>query len=627
MKTTHDWLEERSTGETLHILEGFTSALAARCGEVGQYLLGLVQEGRFADLLAYKIDYNAEWDVSHLIAVRQILALYSKLPTLPVRDAHEREMAAYDNLCETEVNCLQTNNRFRSKTGVPDGFSPTTYAQLLRAKKLIRTILGPVPRLSQLKLSFGPGATTTVKKESACPQMKLAGRPTCSDELANSPWLNSFLRTIPHWLNEHTSTWSMDENGGLFSEIMLDLSPSKLVAVPKNAVIDRFIEIQPTLNTLLQLGLGKWIEGRLRSVVGLDIRNQELNQQLARVGSLTGLIQTLDLKSASATIARMLVRFLFPEEWYQLLMHAGCRDTFYRGHHIRLEMFCSMGNGFTFPLETLIFYALTFAACGGKSDNVRAYGDDIICPSEFEGDVRELLTACGFMINESKCGYGPFRESCGADYYKGFNIRPVYVKNNMSAEQLYVIHNFFARSYDTELAEMALQCIPTELRLFGPDGYGDGVLVGTSDWTRFKNRAQRRSGYGGVSFEMFRRLDLTKVSIYPGDYVSPLYSVYTRAESLQDLLASTSPHGDHDRDYPLQSFRRWQYRISTRHIGSNPFSITRSQDWVNSSYLVSPSTQQLYALDKSGKPDIRRPLWSVPGSNGFERVLIYTLEA
>jgi len=74
-----------------------------------------------------------------------------------------------------------------------------------------------------------------------------------------------------------------------------------------------------------------------------------------------------------------------------------------------------MGNGFTFPLETLIFWALTRAVCGSTA-TVSAYGDDIICPSDRAEDVIAVLTEVGFSVNLEKSFWnGPFRESCGSD--------------------------------------------------------------------------------------------------------------------------------------------------------------------------------------------------------------------
>lgn len=592
----HDWLAEPSVETTLKILETLTSALALRGGQVGRHLLELVQARDYEAVLAYGFDYNLDWDVSQLIACRQIQALYKKLPILPVISAEEREARSYVIFEEAEAKCKETNARFRTKKDIPDGFSATSFTQLNTARKLIRKVLGPLPRICDLKLAFGPGATTTVNKGMACPQEKLADQPTCSDELAHSPWMPEFLRSIPHWLDCH-GEWILWEDGGeVHADFCVDLvlSTSQLVNVQKDALVDRFIEIQPTLNTLLQGGIGRWIQDRLLQVLGLDIRDQLPNQRFARAGSLTNELMTLDLRSASATISRELVRYLLPEDWYQFLFYAGCADTTYKGTTRKLEMFCSMGNGYTFPLETLIFYALTAAASKGGA-LVRAYGDDIICETDDAPSVINLLTLCGFMINESKCGYGKFRESCGADWYAGINIRPVYVKAGLSAEHLYVLHNFFARSFDTELAEIALSYVSDDLRLFGPDGYGDGVLISSNgDWHRHLNRKLRRSGYGGVFFEMFRRCSRERVSIYPGDYVSPLYSVYMRRE--QCLLQADCAHSN----VPVANFSRLRFELKA----------CRNVEMRESNQKFAPDG---------------RPLWTTPGSGGYEKVLIYTL--
>lgn len=597
----HDWLAEPSVETTLKILETLTSALALRGGQVGRHLLELVQARNYVAVLAYVFDYNLDWEISQLIACRQIQALYKKLPILPAISAEEREARSYVIFEEAEAKCKETNARFRTKKDIPDGFSATSFTQLKTAKRLIRKVLGPLPRICDLKLAFGPGATTTVKKGVACPQEKLADQPTCSVELAHSPWLPEFLRSIPHWLDCH-GEWVLCKEDGeeVYAEHCVDLvlSTSQLVNVQKDALVDRFIEIQPTLNTLLQGGIGRWIQDRLLQVLGLDIRDQLPNQRFARVGSITHELMTLDLRSASATIARELVRYLFPEDWYQFLFYAGCADTTYKGTTRKLEMFCSMGNGYTFPLETLIFYALTVAASKGGA-LVRAYGDDIICETDDAPSVVNLLTLCGFMINESKCGYGKFRESCGADWYAGINIRPVYVKAGLSAEHLYVLHNFFARSFDTELAEIALSYVSDDLRLYGPDGYGDCVLVSSDGtWNKRLNRVQKRSGYGGVFFEAFRRCSRERVSIYPGDYVSPLYSVYMRREP--GLLQSGSAY--EEGPFLDANFSRLKFEIKAhRKAGLR-------------------ESNQKFAPDG-------RPLWTTPGSGGYERVLIYTLSS
>ena len=87
-----------------------------------------------------------------------------------------------------------------------------------------------------------------------------------------------------------------------------------------------------------------------------------------------------------------------------------------------------MGNSYTFELESLIFFSLAYATCthlGLSPKNVSVYGDDVVIPVEAMNLFREVLTVCGFIINTDKSySSGPFRESCGADYLEGLDIRP-----------------------------------------------------------------------------------------------------------------------------------------------------------------------------------------------------------
>jgi len=103
-----------------------------------------------------------------------------------------------------------------------------------------------------------------------------------------------------------------------------------------------------------------------------------------------------------------------------------------KGTWFKLEKFSSMGNGFTFELETLIFSALArslVAARGLDPSVVRCYGDDLIVPAECYSDVVAGLKMFGFSPNMKKTfGEGPFRESCGGDYWRGVPVRAHFIE-------------------------------------------------------------------------------------------------------------------------------------------------------------------------------------------------------
>jgi hypothetical protein len=90
-----------------------------------------------------------------------------------------------------------------------------------------------------------------------------------------------------------------------------------------------------------------------------------------------------------------------------------------------------MGNGFTFELESLLFYAIAKATAyfTGTSGTISVYGDDIIIPSQMYHDLTFVLKILGFSVNPDKSfSEGPFRESCGGHFYNGTRVTPFYIR-------------------------------------------------------------------------------------------------------------------------------------------------------------------------------------------------------
>jgi len=79
---------------------------------------------------------------------------------------------------------------------------------------------------------------------------------------------------------------------------------------------------------------------------------------------------------------------------------------------------------------------------GVYEGNFGVNGDDIIVPTRICGKVLRLLELLGFQVNEDKTFVeGPFRESCGGDYFQGKNLRGVYVKRLSEPQDLYAVVN------------------------------------------------------------------------------------------------------------------------------------------------------------------------------------------
>jgi hypothetical protein len=232
---------------------------------------------------------------------------------------------------------------------------------------------------------------------------------------------------------------------------------SRLSFVPKNDEISRTICIEPSLNMFFQLGLGAILDRRIEEMWGISFTSQPFkNRELARQGSVFDSLVTIDLESASDSLSCNMLRAVLPEDFYNLLGTLRSRYTMIPGlGHFELDMISTMGNGFTFPLQTMLFSAVVLAAFklnqevirplfprGREWGNFGVFGDDIVVPRVIVDDVFRLLDILGFTINKDKTFVkGPFRESCGADYFRGRDIRGVYLKRLDTPQDLYVAIN------------------------------------------------------------------------------------------------------------------------------------------------------------------------------------------
>lgn len=230
---------------------------------------------------------------------------------------------------------------------------------------------------------------------------------------------------------------------------------NRLSFVPKQRDISRVTCVEPTLNMYFQLGIGSILEQRLKSYFGIDLSTQpHVNRELARIGSLDGSLFTIDLSSASDSMSLKMLRYLLPANvlsWLELTRSPKC--TLPSGEQVEMNMISTMGNGFTFPLQTMLFSCVvlaSFDSCGleihsnrrGSLPNFGVFGDDIIGDSRVLSRVLRLLKLLGFVVNASKSfSEGPFRESCGGDFFRGHQVRGVYVRRLASVQDRAVVLN------------------------------------------------------------------------------------------------------------------------------------------------------------------------------------------
>lgn len=300
----------------------------------------------------------------------------------------------------------------------------------------------------------GPGAS--IKARGTDFYTKLFSSPLSATRTSVYDVYTHYTSTIPNWSN--AEKLRLEE----FGEVDI-VEGNRLTFVPKNHNVSRSICTEPNLNMFLQLGIGAQIERRLKSYFGIDLADQPvLNKMLAQVGSAKGTYATVDLSCASDSVSMGMLRENLPKSFVTWLDFARSpKVTLPDGSCKELHMVSSMGNGFTFPLQTAIFCCIVAAVYSAleikleknrtrqrsgmivkEYGNFGVFGDDIIVETEAYELLVRLLNLLGFSVNSSKSfNKGRFRESCGGDYFDGHPVRGVYIKTLKTQSSRYVAIN------------------------------------------------------------------------------------------------------------------------------------------------------------------------------------------
>lgn len=349
------------------------------------------------------------------------------------------------------LNHSRSRDRFRVKA--------------VAARRWIRTLLGPTPSYRSVlsQCDFGSGASLGVHGNATHILAKLnsekwsvtpgAFHHGFAGIMANYHYLEQLLPKGPDGV---MVCYDYEYAFEAYKRRVHVVNNNKLSFVPKTAKTHRVIAVEPLLNGFVQKGIDLEMRKRLKRV-GIDLRSQSRNQEMAREGSRTDddeSFVTIDLSSASDSISIELVRYLLPDDWFRLLDRT--RSKYYSLNDLtsRYNKFCSMGNGFCFPLETIIFASACFSSgCGKPGVDFMVYGDDIIVRKKYASDVLALLAHWGFKMNADKTFLeGPFRESCGSDWFGGEDVRPFTLDYGLdSLENLFKFLNLSRRSPRTEM--------------------------------------------------------------------------------------------------------------------------------------------------------------------------------
>lgn len=226
---------------------------------------------------------------------------------------------------------------------------------------------------------------------------------------------------------------------------------SRLLAVPKTITGPRLIACEPTDNLFCQFSFADWLYDRLGSTIlreSIDLRDQVPSRRGALEASLDGRRATIDLKSASDRISLWLVERIFRKNLPLLLDVRACRtavidlsmDKKLPSLH-RLKKFTTQGSALTFPIQSVVFAAITigvghfvtrtpvtYRSVRTLGRQVRVFGDDIIAPADWVPRLKAAFKLLHLKVNPNKThSTGFFRESCGMDAYKGVDVTPPHV--------------------------------------------------------------------------------------------------------------------------------------------------------------------------------------------------------
>lgn len=204
--------------------------------------------------------------------------------------------------------------------------------------------------------------------------------------------------------------------------------------VPKTAWSNRGICAEPSGLQFAQQGIGALVKRRLFGFS--DLTRQEDNQDACFWSDWN----TVDLSAASDTISVHHLDCLFSEspDWAHALMAHRSEWCLVKGELVQMQSIASMGNGYCFPLLTLVTVSIIcsvlschlgispydrLALMRAFRSYARVYGDDIVLHERFDLHVRYALQCFGFRINSAKSSFhGRLRESCGVFVLDGKKI-------------------------------------------------------------------------------------------------------------------------------------------------------------------------------------------------------------
>jgi len=494
---------------------------------------------QIVNLIFNPMDYNDLINARDSLQATELLRKHEDLPT-----NIDKSSVAFDAFALAEVVCSESNKRIY-------GSNSHATKRFVSSRK-ISTCLGSFHPEDMFEFAgWGPGVTIALRGSDATSLNKFQCNQESTVPLANfiAPFLGSQYPNWPVRIRHYEG--------------------NRVITVPKNAKTDRIIAVEPSLNLFFQKGVGTMIRKRL-AFSGIDLNDQQKNKDWARYASSSNLLATVDFSAASDTISYACVHDLFQSsDWFKVmdLLRSPRGLNTNTDSLIEYEKFSSMGNGFTFELESLIFWSLAKACVPDDhplNDMVSVYGDDVIIPVEFLPSYIELCTFYGFTINTKKSfSSSYYRESCGGHYWNGVDITPVYLRRSLAGKrQKMIFHNqlielsirligdgFRSKRYRHIIALLRTE---SEVKNPVPRGFGDLGLITSFDECSPTFCRKYHRGY-------YVKISSFKPSTFESDSESVgLTRLYDLWKSGHRELRDSLPLGN-----KIVIPRRGRYRVST----------------------------------------------------------------
>lgn len=508
----------------------------------------------------YTRDSELLKDPYHFSLVHQMYSLVKKYP-FGGKVSENAGRAAIASFWEAEEHNRQTNERWESEE--PSGYLDTLTSRLVE-------FFGPCPSWDDVidNGNWGPGTNREFPLGSSFTGCELKTAVPLTFLSINTQLVPRLLKRHEQWARALEERYEPHCNRGGCAQAV---TGSKQSHVSKTALTHRSISTEPLLEGYLQAGLGHFIRRCFKRESRDLSYSWSTCQKLAHLGSVTGIWCTLDLKAASdSTCIKPLVTLMAGDPhlqaWYTKLNRVRCPSgevfspvdlqpslesgsQFIRQTH-RFELFSSMGNGYTFELESAIFYCVITSCVPGvwvqhhgqtvlRWPHVSVFGDDCVFPVAYAPQVFATLEWLGYRVNNTKSFVsGPFRESCGLDLVSGVNVRPLFITKELSSghEIVDLCNRVWARGHFEISGDRFVDChdsrwlrvwnslqqsIPRHIRklILSPPH----VLNGLWEWTSGPMRGETPSGTV-PSWRVFVRqptsLDLRRFEIW-GDRIWP----------------------------------------------------------------------------------------------------------